>query len=616
MSARPRAEVLRELHSDLARLRSSARALEAEHAADLESIPSSHQRSARNLLHYLALRRVDLRAQQLELARLGLSSLGRAESHVMESVDAVLLALSRLAGDDWQLDEAPTPPFDEDSTIGVLEARADALLGGCPRERGVRIMVTMPSSAARDPALVRELLLAGMDLARINAAHDEPATWERIAANVRQQAEELGRSCRVMVDLPGPKLRTASLGEGPHVVRLKPSRDERGRVVEPLRVRFARADAAEPGAIAIDDELIAVARVGDTLRAIDASGDKRVLQVIATSTDGLLATCEHTLRLESGNPLRLRRNGETVARGTIGALPALDTSFDLHAGDRIRVVPEGTPPRPPRRDSDGALIEPAVVPTTLGDALTKVRAGQAIRFDDGRIGGVVETVDTSGLVVRIESVPPGGASLRGDKGINLPDSELTIAFPTAEDLAALDFAVGHAAAVGMSFVQTPADVLRLQSELEGRGGGHLGVVLKIETRRAFRNLPALILTGMRSPLLGVMVARGDLAVEVGFARLAEVQEEILWLCEAALVPVIWATQVLEGLAKSGMPSRAELTDAAMSVRSECVMLNKGPYVVDAVRLLDDVLRRMRTHHQKKRALLRPLSIAWPEDRSS
>ncbi len=66
-------------------------------------------------------------------------------------------------------------------------------------------------------------------------------------------------------------------------------------------------------------------------------------------------------------------------------------------------------------------------------------------------------------------------------------------------------------------------------------------------------------------------------MECGYQRLAEVQEEILWICEAAHVPVIWATQVLETLAKKGMPSRSEITDAAMGERAECVMLNKGPY---------------------------------------
>jgi len=105
-----------------------------------------------------------------------------------------------------------------------------------------------------------------------------------------------------------------------------------------------------------------------------------------------------------------------------------------------------------------------------------------------------------------------------------------------------------------------------------------------------------------------MIARGDLLVECGWERLAEIQEEVLWMCEAAHLPVIWATQVLEGLAQKGLPSRAEITDAAMSERAECVMLNKGPHILDAMRVLDGILRRMQAHQTKKSPRLRRLSF--------
>jgi pyruvate kinase len=91
--------------------------------------------------------------------------------------------------------------------------------------------------------------------------------------------------------------------------------------------------------------------------------------------------------------------------------------------------------------------------------------------------------------------------------------------------------------------------------------------------------------------------------------MAEVQEEMLWVCEAAHMPVIWATQVLESLAKKGLPSRAEITDAAMGERAECVMLNKGPHIVDAVKALDNILRRMQEHQTKKSSRLRRLRLS-------
>ena len=120
------------------------------------------------------------------------------------------------------------------------------------------------------------------------------------------------------------------------------------------------------------------------------------------------------------------------------------------------------------------------------------------------------------------------------------------------------------------------------------------------------NLPDILLTTIGRHPFAVMIARGDLSVEVGSVMLAEYQEEILWLCEAAQVPVIWATQVLDTLAKKGRRSRPEFTDAAMGERAECIMLNKGPFILDALRALEQVLLHMETHQVKRFPLLPPL----------
>ena len=98
-------------------------------------------------------------------------------------------------------------------------------------------------------------------------------------------------------------------------------------------------------------------------------------------------------------------------------------------------------------------------------------------------------------------------------------------------------------------------------------------------------------------------------MEIGFARMSEIQDEILWFCEAAHVPVIWATQVLENLHKTGIATRAEMTDAAHAVAAECVMINKGDYTEKVLKTLKDVLHRTRDHRFKKRYYLRPLNIA-------
>jgi pyruvate kinase len=235
--------------------------------------------------------------------------------------------------------------------------------------------------------------------------------------------------------------------------------------------------------------------------------------------------------------------------------------------------------------------------------------GEKIKLDDGKIGGVIRAVEEDSIKVEIVQARPKGSKLRAEKGINLPESELRVSPLTSDDISALEFIAGNADMLGYSFVRSESDVRDLQSRLRDLGASNVGIVLKIETREAFEQLPYLLLSAMRSPRIGVMIARGDLAVECGYQRLAEVQEEILWLCEAAHVPVIWATQVLESLAKEGVPSRSEITDAAAGVRAECVMLNKGPYIVNAVRALDDILKRMEGHQRKSRSTLRKLRLA-------
>jgi len=180
----------------------------------------------------------------------------------------------------------------------------------------------------------------------------------------------------------------------------------------------------------------------------------------------------------------------------------------------------------------------------------------------------------------------------GDQGINLPDSSLPHSALTRKDLADLRIVARHADVVSLSFANSARDVEQLLRALKRFNALHLGVVVKVETRRGFEALPSMLCSLLRLDRCGVMIARGDLAVGCGFERMAELQEEMLWVCEAAHVPVIWATQVLEGLAKTGSVSRAEISDAAMGERAECVMLNKGPHMTEAVTALDNVLTRM------------------------
>lgn len=608
----PDEPALEPLIQQLTALQAAALDLERQLAPRLAAIPEDRRASARNLLHYLALRQHEIRDLQSDLAALGLSSLGRLESHVLASIDAVLVALERLGG--VAPTRRPQPPVGFREGPALLAARTADLLGARPVDRSVRVMVTMPSEAAEHHALVRELVAAGMDVMRINCAHDDADAWARMALHARQAAAEVGRPCRVFADLAGPKLRTGPIAPGPGVLHWFPLRDDVGHVLARARVRLVPAGAPAPAggapAVPLDGALLAALRAGDELHFADARGRRRLLAVVAPAAGGWWAEGERNTYLASGAGMELRRAGQPVAVGRVGALPPIEQALPLAVGDRLELTDDTLPGRPALRDAEGGVVRPARIGCTLPAALTAVRPGQRVFFDDGKLGAIVREAEPGRLSLEIVQARSGRAKLRGDRGINLPDTDLArLEALTDKDLRDLDFAVSHADGVGLSFVRRPEDVERLQAELDRRGGGDLGIVLKIETQRAFEALPRLLLAALRSPRVGVMVARGDLGVEVGFERLAEVQEEILWLCEAAHVPVIWATQVLETLSKKGMPSRAEVTDAAMGGRAECVMLNKGPHAVEAVRFLCDVLRRMQGHLDKKRATLRPLGVS-------
>ncbi|MDX2115302.1 MAG: pyruvate kinase [Planctomycetota bacterium] len=610
--APPPAGELEALYDELTELREEMTELERQLEPGLAEIPGPQRESAVNLVHYLALRRRDIRRLQARLTAAGFSSLGRAEARVAASVDAVRGLVAGLLGERWEA--RPKAPVEPAST--ALERHTAALLGPRPATRRVRIMVTLPSEAADDPELCASLVHHGMDVARINCAHDDALTWERMIRNVHAAPRPGGRPCLVMMDLAGPKLRTGPIEPGPRVLKWSPTRDALGRVVRPVRLRLTppgwagRASASETLLPVSDGRWLAALGPGDRVTVTDLRSRGRDMTVLERTEDGcVLAETTKSAYVTMGSRLHARSSATDAA---VGQVEPLEQAILLNRGDTLILRRDDLPGRPAR---DG---EPASIGCLIPEVLLDVRVGERLWFDDGKIGGVAREVADRGLAVEITHAPSQGeppAKLRADKGINLPDTALRLTALTEKDRADLRFVARHADVVALSFVQRVSDVDELRAALGALTSDPPGLVLKIETERAFRRLPELLLAAMRSPRTGVMIARGDLAVEVGYERMAEVQEEMLWLCEAAHMPVIWATQVLETLAKTGRPSRAEVTDAAMGERAECVMLNKGPFVGDAVRTLDNILRRMEAHQFKKSPLLRPLRVAGaPEAR--
>lgn len=579
-------------------------------------INSHHQQGAINLIHYLVLRRQDIRPLQNSLTAVGLSSLGCAGAHVLQNLRSIIKLLQsalQLQNDQNATDDI----IQATSGVDLLEINAINLLGKQPKQRNVRILVTLPADAADDYNLIKDMLTTGMDCARINCAHDNSEAWLRIIEKIKLACRETGRDCRILMDLAGPKLRTGEIAMGPAVMKWSPKRDIQGNVIEPVRIWVHNEHDCLPCPVSVNDlpihgDWLEHAKKSDQIEFVDARGSRRKLRLVEEVESGFWAESSQTAYLTPGIKLHLMRmptsgHPRQVGKvGVVGALPRQPESIRLYRGDGLVLTKNQSPGLPEQYDEDGHLIRVASIPCSLPEVFTKVIPGERIMFDDGRISGVIRKVNVDEIFVEITQARDDGEKLLSDKGINLPDSQLGLSGLTDTDIENLKFVVQHADMVGLSFVHNATDIELLQKHLKSLNAENLGIVIKVETRKAFENLPELLFSLMRSTNVGVMIARGDLAVECGYERLAELQEEIMWLAEAAHLPLIWATQVLEGLAKDGKPSRAEITDAAMGERAECVMLNKGPHILDAIQMLDDILQRMQGHQHKKRALLRRL----------
>jgi pyruvate kinase len=431
-----------------------------------------------NLLHYLALRSLDIRELQDSLHAFGLSSLASSESHIRGQLLAIF---QRLGVQKEILPEI----FNYESAKKSLIQKSVSLFGKKDIETMPYIMVTFDSDLADDYGKVKNLLQSGMNIARINCAHDHESAWFRMIQHIKRASKITGLECKIYMDLAGPKIRTV-----------------------------------------IHDK--------------------------------------NKIKVEEGRSIFLT-------------------------------------------DENNLADEEDTVGCTVPGIAEQLNTGETVLFDDGLIEAKVERMEENKVrlqVIRISSKKP---FIKNEKGINFPESALMMPALTDYDKNCLSFVMKHADMVGYSFVRNTKDILQLQ---EARSKNKkLSLIIKIETPEAVKNLPQLLFTGLREENVGVMIARGDLAVEIGFERMSEIQEEILWICEAAHVPVIWATQVLENLNKSGVATRSEITDAAHAALADCVMINKGTHIIRTIETLRDILIRSGGHHVKKRYTFRPLNIA-------
>ncbi|HWC03193.1 MAG TPA: pyruvate kinase [Methylomirabilota bacterium] len=225
---------------------------------------------------------------------------------------------------------------------------------------------------------------------------------------------------------------------------------------------------------------------------------------------------------------------------------------------------------------------------SYGGFARDVKIGDRVLIDDGRLGLDVEEVGASDVKCRVVT----GGTVKDHKGVNLPRTALRLPALTDKDREDLQFGLRHGVDyVGVSFVRSSADLLEVR-EVINEYRSDVQVVAKLERPEALGRLDEIL-----STTAAVMVARGDLGVEVPLEEVPIAQKEILRRARLARTPVIVATQMLESMITNQRPTRAEVSDVANAVLdgTDAVMLSAesatGAYPVEAVRMLDRIIRR-------------------------
>ncbi|GLB53882.1 pyruvate kinase [Neptunitalea chrysea] len=579
---------------------------EEKYRPQLQTLNEEYKHSAKNLIHYLVFRRYHSGELQSFVFKNGFSGLKNAEGNVMFSLIATKKLLALSIGDAPCNDEEPELTFK--MAQKTLQKRVKALLGDKKKKRHVRIMVTQPNTSAKDPNIVYGMMENGMNTVRINCAHDDEETWLQIIENTKTAMEKLDKKVTISMDLGGPKIRTGAIKSGPKVVHLTPDRDALGHVVNPAVAILIKEGELFPDEennyIPVPESMINALEEGDVIRFYDTRDKVRELKVIVKERKLVWVHSNVSAYLQTDNELFIFKKNISFK---IGEIPPLEQYLILKKGDYITIHKNQIDGMPAQLDKEGNIVKPACISCTSQKVFNLVKKGEAILFDDGKISGVVEENTGDVLKARITYAKESGAKLRADKGINFPESNLKLAGLTAKDKQDLKFVATHADVVNMSFVNSVSDVddlLEALNEIESET--KVGIILKIETMTAFKNIVKIIITAMKHKLVGVMIARGDLAVECGWENIGLVQKELLRICHSAHIPVVWATQVMETLAKKGIPSRAEITDAVMAQHADCVMLNKGMYINEAIELLDTILINVEKTRSDKRAFFKQI----------
>jgi pyruvate kinase len=519
-------EQLQEINTQIDLILDKISEYETRYQEQINNVHPKYVRSAKNLIHYLALRSFDNVLIEEKISNLELPSTTNNEGSILNGLISFKTILNTLLKKEEKL---PEPFINNKEAKNLLKKNTKALFGKSHKKRRTRIMVTQPTLAAEEKDFAKSLIKKGMNAARINCAHDDENVWKTIIEHIKSS----NLDCKIMMDLGGPKLRTGKMKPGPKVVHIKPHRNNLGQVVNPALVWLAPFGILPPNhktadfIIPVNKKWLKKTKKGSYIIFKDARDKKCKLVIEETDGIGRWALCSDSAFVTSDTLLNvfLEKKSKSEIQSVQEILP-LEEVIYLFEGDLLRLDKTPTLGEPAKLDENGKVTEIAHISCSLPEVFSSINIKEKVFFDDGKIEGVIKEKHSDYLLIEIISTKKNGGKLKAEKGINFPNSILNVSGLTEKDKQDLKFVTKHADAVNFSFVNNKQDVEDLLNEMK-QLEATLGIILKIETQEAYKNLPSIILKAMENYPIGVMIARGDLAIETGWDNFAIIQEEIL-----------------------------------------------------------------------------------------
>lgn len=272
-------------------------------------------------------------------------------------------------------------------------------------------------------------------------------------------------------------------------------------------------------------------------------------------------------------PMMLDTKGPEIRTGDFA-----DGAVNVTAGQKFTIT------------TDDVIGDETKVSVTYKGITNDVNIGSTILIDDGLIELKVEEINGSNIICTVMN----GGEIGSKKGVNVPDVHINLPALTQKDIDDIKFGIKKGVDyIAASFIRSASDVLEIRKVLEENGGADIKIISKIESRDGVENIDEILEVSD-----GVMVARGDLGVEIPFEEVPIIQKMLIKKCREKSKTVITATQMLDSMTKNPRPTRAEVSDVANAIydRTDAVMLSgesaKGKYPVEAIMAMDKIAREV------------------------